>query len=116
LRLSGKPTLTVTPASSGVAMFTLASLSQSIDCCNPTPPVGSVFCNLGGGSVCVVAGQIAAAKSLPEYRQAQLEQRQCIEKATRAPVHAGFQCVVAHHLGAEKPVSLVMAIPDHPWD
>ena len=24
--------------------------------------------------------------------------------------------VVAHHLGAEKPVSLVMAIPDHPWD
>lgn len=91
MRLSGKPTLTVTPASSGVAMFTLASLSQSIDCCNPTPPVGSVFCNLGGGSVCVVAGQIAAAKSLPEYRQAQLEQRQYIEKATRAPVHAGFQ-------------------------
>ena len=34
---------------------------------------------------------LGAAKSLPEYRQAQLEQRQYIEKATRAPVHAGFQ-------------------------
>ena len=107
--------LTVTPASSSVGTFRLASLSQSIDCClYPT-------CNnvLGpwGRQQFAAAGQIAGAKSLPEYRQAQLDQRHHREGDTgTGPTQFSIAALSRTILGAELPVSSVMAIPDPTWD